>query len=92
MAIYLLHFSYPISENHTTQHYLGYAEDVEKRVLQHQMGQSKARLIEVAVERGIGMQLVRVWEGDRALERKFKRQKNLKMFCPICTKKPRRGA
>lgn len=84
MAVYLLHFDRPISPGHTTQHYLGYAEDVGPRVNAHRHGQG-ARLTQVAKERGIGFRLARVWpDGDRAFERRLKNRKNTPRLCPIC--------
>lgn len=85
MAIYLLHFSEPISPKHTTQHYLGYADSLEARIGHHRRGTSKVRLIDVARERGIDFVVARVWEdGDRAMERRIKNSKNLPRYCPIC--------
>lgn len=85
MAVYLVHFDRPISPNHTCMHYIGYAENVEKRVEYHRKGKSKVRLFEVAKERGIGFVVSRVWEeGDKAFERKLKNRKNHKKLCPIC--------
>lgn len=84
MAVYLLHFSQPISPAHTCQHYLGYAQDVDARIAQHRAGQG-ARLCEVAKERGIDFQVVRVWEdGDRSFERRLKNRHNSPQLCPLC--------
>jgi len=58
MAVYLLHFSAPISPAHTCQHYLGYAEDVDRRIAEHRAG-TGARLTEVAKQRGITFEVVR---------------------------------
>ena len=84
MAVYLIHFDKPISTQHTTQHYIGYAADVEKRLEAHQNG-TGARLTAVANERGITYQVVRIWsDGDRTLERRLKNQKNARRYCPVC--------
>ena len=80
---YLLHFLEPISPNHTTQHYLGWAKDIDRRVELHERGRG-SRLCQVARERGIEFIVVREWIGDRSLERKLKRRKNGKRLCPIC--------
>lgn len=86
---YLIHFLQPISEKHTTLHYLGYAENLrtlETRIAHHRKGTSKVRLLEVAKERGIDFIVAKVWEdGDREFERKLKRQNNAPRLCPICT-------
>lgn len=85
MAVYLLHFERPISPNHTCLHYLGFANNVDARIKHHRAGTSKARLLEVAHERGIGFEVVRVWEdGDRELERRLKRWHNSRLLCPVC--------
>jgi predicted GIY-YIG superfamily endonuclease len=81
---YLLHFHQLIAPGkHTTRHYLGYAEDLERRIKEHRAGQG-ARLTEVAKERGITFSLVRCWIGDRKLERKLKNLKNGPKLCPLC--------
>ena len=82
-GVYLLHFDDKIG-NHA-QHYLGFAEDVDARVAEHMAGRSRARLMEVCVERGVGFTLARVWEGgNRTLERHLKNQKHAWRHCPIC--------
>ena len=85
MAVYLLHFSALISEDHTTQHYIGYAKNLEKRLEKHRKG-TGSRLCEVALERGISWEVARVWpDGDRKLEKKLKALKNARArLCPIC--------
>lgn len=82
--IYLLHFDRPISDSHTTQHYLGYSEEWENRVNQHRDGDG-SRLCQVARNRGINFTVARLWIGDRDLERQLKKRKNSKRLCPICT-------
>ncbi|MCA9875471.1 MAG: hypothetical protein KC441_17495 [Anaerolineales bacterium] len=72
--VYLLRFDRPISEAHTTQHYIGWTNDLATRMQAHHLGHG-SRLCQVANERGIRFQIARVWRGDRALERKLKRWK-----------------
>jgi len=84
--VYLLHFDSPISEHHTCQHYIGFAECLQQRIAQHRRGDG-ARLTQVAKERGIGFRVVRVWEGDRKLERSLKNRKHASHFCPVCNPK-----
>jgi predicted GIY-YIG superfamily endonuclease len=87
-VVYLLHFDRPISDKHTCQHYIGYANNLESRVKFHRKGKSGVRLLEVAHERGIGFVVARIWEGgDKELERKLKRQKQSPKLCPICQDK-----
>jgi len=82
IAVYLLHFDSKIA-NHA-QHYIGYAEDVDTRVAEHRSNPG-ARLMQVAKERGIGFEVVRVWpDGDRNFERRLKNQKHAWRHCPIC--------
>jgi predicted GIY-YIG superfamily endonuclease len=83
-TVYLLHFAAPIAPGrHTCQHYLGVADDLERRIAEHRAGRG-SRLCEVAKERNISFEVVRVWEGSRKLERRLKNQKNSPKLCPIC--------
>lgn len=84
--IYLLHFDSPISPNHTTQHYTGSAEDITKRIRDHQRGYG-SRLTEVAYQRQIPFTVVRLWRGNRSLEQRLKSLKHSPKFCPICSPK-----
>lgn len=71
MTVYLIHFH---SKLHHAQHYLGWTNDLERRVQEHRDG-AGSRLMEVA----------RVWpEGDRDLERRLKRWHKARTLCPIC--------
>jgi predicted GIY-YIG superfamily endonuclease len=87
MSVYLLHFDRPISDRHTTIHYMGFAEDLDHRLAEHAAGRG-ARLTQVALERGISWTLVRTWDGGRNLERKLKNQKNAPRKCPVCRSAP----
>jgi predicted GIY-YIG superfamily endonuclease len=79
--VYLAHFS---TNLHHARHYLGFATDLVQRLAQHRAG-SGARLMAVIKEAGIEWKLVRVWQGDRGLERRLKRRKNTpKRLCPVC--------
>jgi predicted GIY-YIG superfamily endonuclease len=84
-VVYLLHFSRPISDKHTAQHYAGWAYRLDSRVNQHLKGRG-ARLTQVARERGITFEIAAAWPGDRNFERKIKNSKNLRRYCPICRK------
>ncbi|NJO82551.1 MAG: endonuclease [Blastochloris sp.] len=81
--MYLLHFDARICPTHPCQHYLGYSDDINRRMAMHQRGRG-ARLVRVARERGITWRLVRIWPGDRRLERYLKQLKNAPKLCPIC--------
>src|SRR4051794_35429847 len=79
--VYLAHFSTNLSH---ARHYLGFATDLAQRMAQHRAG-TGARLMEVIKQAGIGWKLVRVWPGDRGLERRLKRRKNTPpRLCPLC--------
>lgn len=78
---YLLHFSEKIGR---AGHYLGTSKQLEKSLQLHKSGQSKARLIEAAIDQGITFQLVRVWEGGHETERRLKARKNAPTLCPVC--------
>lgn len=87
--VYLYHFSDKVSDH--AQHYLGSADDLDKRDWLHQHGRG-ARLLQVAKERGIKFWIVRTWKGDRKLERKLKNRHNAAKLCPICrAKKAKNG-
>lgn len=84
-TVYLLHFDERISPRHTTQHYIGWASNLEARLEHHAKG-SGARLTAVAVERGIGWTVARTWDdADRDFERSLKNRKNGPRLCPICS-------
>ena len=86
MAVYLLHFSAPISPRHTCQHYIGWAESWPDRIAIQRAGNGDAaRLCQVAKERGIDFIIARIWpDGDKALERRLKNQHNTRRLCPVC--------
>lgn len=85
--VYLLHFSAPVSTRHTCQHYVGYTDDLPRRIQAHQHGNA-ARLTQVAHDRGLTFQVVRVWQGSRELERRLKDRKNAPRLCPVCNPHP----
>ena len=85
---YLLHFDPRFKH---AGHYLGFAEDIDRRVKEHQSGTSGARLTTVAAKAGCALILVRTWpEADRTVERKLKGTKgagrtgSLARLCPVC--------
>lgn len=81
MSVYLIHFDEPY---HHARHYIGYADDVYKRIHKHETGNG-ARLMEVITEAGISWQVAHVWWGmDRTFERALKNKKHASRFCPIC--------
>jgi predicted GIY-YIG superfamily endonuclease len=90
-TVYLLHLERPLSPGHTAQHYTSWADDLAARLADHAAGRG-ARFTQVALERGIGWELVRTWEGaTRADERRKKRGAHGMRLCPLC-RAARKGA
>lgn len=83
-VVYLYHFDQPISPRHTCQHYIGWCLDLVARDKMHRAGNG-ARLMQVALERGIGFTIVRRWEGGRELERRLKARHESPRLCPVCS-------
>ena len=81
--LYIIHFDQKIADH--AGHYAGCCADgrILDRFLEHRTGYG-ARLTQVAVERGIGMQLAATFEGGYTEEKILKLQKNTPRFCPIC--------
>ncbi len=89
--VYLLHFDEPIAPGrHTTQHYIGHAADLARRIQAHRRGRYNgggngcAKLCAVARERGIGFRVARLWRGEYELERRLKGMKAGRRLCPVC--------
>ena len=84
MTVYLLHFSDLIAPGrHTAQHYLGFTEDLDRRIAEHDAGEG-SRLCQVAKERGLTFVVARTWQGGRLLERQLKGRHEGPRLCPIC--------
>lgn len=95
MPVYLLHFYDPLADVrdwplHHAHHYLGSAGDVDARVAEHRAGQG-ARLVEVAIERGLDFQVACILPGARVEERQLKRRHGSGPFCPICNQTRKDG-
>lgn len=90
--VYLLHFDRPIAPGrHTTQHYIGHADNLARRIQTHARGRYSngngcAKLCAVAKERGIGFTVARLWRGGYELERRLKAAKAGRRLCPVCGK------
>jgi predicted GIY-YIG superfamily endonuclease len=78
-TIYLLHFSRPFKH---AKHYLGWAENLDARLAEHEKGRG-ANLLAVIQAEGITWTVARTWEGDRYRERQLK-QRGKSRCCPIC--------
>lgn len=78
---YLIHFEKPYKH---AQHYIGWTENLEQRLVCHQSG-TGARLMEVVTGAGIDWVLATYWENtSRHFERKLKSMKNASFYCPVC--------
>jgi len=88
-TVYLLHFDRPYGPGGgangrgTAKHYLGWAQDLERRLAHHADG-SGANLLRVVKNAGIGWTLARTWTGGRHRERQLKRQGGRARMCPAC--------
>ena len=82
--VYLLHLEQPIgTERQQARHYLGWTDDVERRVWEHRAGVG-ARFTRAAVRRGIQLSIAATWPGTRELERAYKLWHAPCRLCPIC--------
>lgn len=86
-GLYLLHFE---PRYRHAAHYLGYADDVRRRVHEHAAGGSKSSpLVRALLAAGGRFWLAAiVVDGDRTLERRLKRRHGLGRICPICRATP----
>jgi len=82
-TVYLIHFDRAYKH---ARHYLGYSEDLDKRITDHLCGMG-ARLMEVVTLAKIEWKVSRTWRGDRAFERRLKNRKEAPALCPICSGK-----
>ena len=80
MTVYLIHLERPY---HHARHYLGFAGDLQQRLIQHRNG-TGAKLLRAVNKAGIPYQVVRTWEGYGALEQQLKARKNAPRLCPVC--------
>ena len=80
--VYLICFD---AHYHHAKHYIGFAQNgVDNRLERHRSGQG-SRLLRAVMQAGINFDVVRVWNDvDRNFERKLKKRKNSKHFCPRC--------
>lgn len=79
--VYLLHFNQPYQH---ARHYLGWAEDAERRIEEHRNGKG-SRLMQVVRNAGIDFRVAKIWHNQsREFERRLKNQGGLSRQCPIC--------
>jgi hypothetical protein len=82
-GLYLLHIE---PRYRHAAHYLGWADDIPRRVHEHaSCGARSSPLIRAALAAGCRITLARVWlGGDRHQERRLKRAGGLGHLCPTC--------
>jgi hypothetical protein len=82
-GLYLFHFE---PRYRHAGHYLGYADNIARRVIEHRDVPSKASpLVRAAIDAGCALTVTRVWIGaGRDDERRLKRGGGLKRHCPTC--------
>lgn len=79
--VYIIHLHTPLKH---AQHYVGFSRRLSARLAHHKAG-TGANFLRVCNELGIQYDVVVTMKGDRALERKLKNTKNVKVYCPICS-------
>lgn len=79
-AVYLIHFERPY---HHARHYLGWTDNIAKRMREHANGQGSPLMRAVTLAR-IPWRVVYTEEGSRDLEKRYKSQKNASRLCPLC--------
>lgn len=82
-GLYLLHFE-PAYRH--ARHYLGYADDIPRRIGEHLRSTSRSSpLVRAAIAAGSLVVVARTFPGcDRTEERRMKRNHGHARFCPIC--------
>jgi len=78
--VYLIHLNTPLKH---AKHYLGFSEDLPKRLQRHRTGQGAAFMKAISKE-GISWHVSRIWDGNYELEQMLKRQHNASHLCPTC--------
>ena len=66
---------------------MGYCKNgnLEQRIERHKSGDG-SKLMRAVIKAGINFNVVRKWKnGDRNLERKYKKRREHKQLCPICS-------
>lgn len=87
--VYLIHLHRQLNrgsqrDRRTVKHYIGWCADLAARIQAHERG-CGSKFMACVRRVGIGFEVVRVWHGDPALEKKLKRWKKAATLCPICS-------
>lgn len=87
--VYLIHFDRAYKH---ARHYIGYTDNLDQRMHEHELGSKGARLLQVVRDAGINFRVVRIWpDGDRNFERRLKNYKKSSCLCPVCTMERRKA-
>ena len=85
-TVYLLHFASPVNGK---RHYVGFTQNLVKRLHDHSGGILGCELTNTAVKNGIPVLLGKTWTGVAPeYEQKLKAEKNLKRHCSACNGAP----
>ncbi len=83
MAVYLIH----TDRYKHMGHYVGYAKYLSQRIAHHRAGTGSMWLAFLN-RQGIAWKVARVWpDAGKDFERKLKRSRHYKDYCPICSPK-----
>ncbi len=86
-VVYLIHFDRKIGNldnpRAQAQHYLGYTDRLQARMYEHAQGRGAA-IMAYLFQVKIGWRVVRLWKGNRRVERQLKNRKQAAALCPIC--------
>jgi hypothetical protein len=90
--VYLLHFDEPYKH---ARHYMGSTTEanLDARLEHHRTGNG-SRLMAAVSSAGISWRVVRLWIGDKNVERQLKNnvRGNTGQYCPECHERPRGNA
>jgi predicted GIY-YIG superfamily endonuclease len=80
--VYLIHFDKAYRH---AQHYIGFTDNLEQRMHDHELGTKGSKLLKAVRDVGINFKVVRTWpDGDRTFERKLHNYKKSSHLCPVC--------
>jgi hypothetical protein len=81
-TIYLLHFEREVLG---TQHYIGWASDLDRRIRDHRTGYKGSELTNAAHRAGIDFVVARTWQGNKYKEGRLDRTGGGgRWLCPLC--------
>jgi predicted GIY-YIG superfamily endonuclease len=78
--VYLICLNTPLGN---AKHYIGWSKNPEGRLFYHRKG-TGSKFLRACNKIGIEYDIVKIWAGDRSLERKFKNLRKSASLCPHC--------